>query len=159
MDLREEFASFLVRLRTANAFQFQSHFHVLLRCKGGEEIEGLEDETDVAQPHLWQIALFQVRNLGARDLDTTRTTAQNASHDGEQRRLAASRRTHQEQHFAPVDIEIHSIKGSDSDPAFRVGFGDTANSNCSFHVRSFSAGETALIAENHRRIELGHLVD
>src|SRR6202795_3337617 len=141
MDLREQFARLLVRRRTAKAFQFQSYFHVFLRCKGGEEIEGLEDETDVAQPHTWQIALFQVRNLGARDLNTTRTTAQNASHDGEQRRLAAFRRTHQEQHFAPVDIEIDSVEGSDTDPAFRVGFGDTANSNCSFHVRSFPAGE------------------
>src|SRR5580692_9561619 len=79
MDLREQFASFPVRPRTANAFQSQSHFHVLLRCKGGEEIEGLEDETDVAQPHTWQVALFQVRNLEARDLDTARTTPQNAS--------------------------------------------------------------------------------
>ena len=141
MNLREQFARFLVRLRTANAFQFQSHFHVLLRCKGGKEIEGLEDETDVAQPHTWQVALFQVCNLGARDLDTAQATAQNASHDGEQRRLAASRRTHQEQHFAPVDIEIHSVEGSDSRPAFRVGLGDTAHLNCRFHGRSFSAGE------------------
>src|ERR1700733_15322568 len=117
MDLREQFARLLVRLRTTNAFQFQSDFHVFLRCQGGEEIEGLEDETDVAQPHTWQVALFQVRNLGARDLDTTRTTAQNASHDGEQRRLPASRRTHHEQHFALVDIEIYSVEGSDSDPA------------------------------------------
>src|SRR5260370_32253390 len=108
MDLREQFGRFLVRLRTANAFQSQSHFHVLLRCKGGEEIEGLEDETDVAQPHTWQVALFQVRNLEARDLDTARTTAQNASHDGEQRRFPASRPTHQYQHFAPVDIEVDS---------------------------------------------------
>jgi hypothetical protein len=112
MDLREEFARLLVRRRTAKAFQFQSYFHVFLRCKGGEEIEGLEDETDVAQPHTWQVALFQVRNLGARDLDTTRTTAQNASHDGEQRRLAASRRTACARGLRNVLGKVFRIEGS-----------------------------------------------
>jgi hypothetical protein len=133
----EEFTCFIACETATDPLQFKGYFHVLFRSERGEEIERLKNEAHMAQTHAGQLALTEMRDFGAGNLNASGAAAQDAAHDRKKRGFATSGRTHQEQHFAFMNIEVDSLERRDARRSFFVGFGNAANSNGSFHVLPF----------------------
>src|ERR1700733_14867913 len=95
VDLLKQTESLGASERAADAFEFQCDFDIFNRGERGKEIEGLEDESDVAEPDLRQFALAEAGDLLTGDLKTAGGGAENAAHNGEKRGFAAAGRPHQ----------------------------------------------------------------
>jgi hypothetical protein len=145
VDLGEQLADLVAGTGSADTLQLQRDLYIFFGGERGKEIEGLEDKANMAQPYTRQLPLGKTGDLSARNLNASGTAAQYAAHDGQQCGFAASRWAHQEQHFALMDVEVHSLKGRDSGCTLCIGFSDTANSNSRFHV--FSPGVNVVSCE------------
>ena len=117
----------------ADAFEFQCDFDIFNRGERGKQIEGLEDEANVAEPDLRQFALAEAGHLLTGDLKTAGGGAENTAHDGEERGFAATGGPHQEEQLSFVEIEINAFKRRDTRGAFGVDLSNSADSNGYFH--------------------------
>src|ERR1035438_4939296 len=81
---------------------------ILPRRQGREQIEALEDEAEVLQPHAGQPALRQADRLTPVHLHAAVGGLKDAAHDGQQRRLAAPRRAHQHEKLAGIHVQVHA---------------------------------------------------
>src|ERR1039457_4029481 len=81
---------------------------ILPRREGREQIEALEDEAEVLQPHPRQAALRQADRLTPVHLHTAAGGLKDAAHDGQQRRFAAPRRAHQHEKLAGIHVQVHA---------------------------------------------------
>src|SRR6516162_878396 len=89
-----------------DAGKLERNGDVLQRSHGGNEMEGLEDDTDMLAAKARQLVLVQLADVLAGDDDRTGVRALQPGHHHEQRRLARPRRTKECDRLATAYIEV-----------------------------------------------------
>src|SRR5699024_4965322 len=96
---------------------------VLGRGERGDEVEVLEDVTDLAATQRGTLLGPEAAHRGAPDLDDARVGGVEPASDVEERRLAGARRTHDGDELARTDVEVDAVERVDGILARPVGAG------------------------------------
>ena len=88
----------------------QRELDVLAHSQLVDQIEALEDESDVGLARFCELGLAQTRNLLPVEIVGAAGRAIEHAHDVEQRRLATPRRPHDRDEFAVGDVEIDGVE-------------------------------------------------
>jgi hypothetical protein len=118
----------------ADALEPESDLDVLGGGQRRKQIESLEDEAEVPQPHRRQVPFGGPRHITAADDDAAARRLQDAAHDREQRGLATARRPEQQQHLAGVQRQIDAAQCMHGRPAHVVGLRDLFHGQQWCHV-------------------------
>jgi hypothetical protein len=97
-------------LVTAHAVEEERHGDVLGEIEGGDQVELLENESDVLATERGDPGLGQAVEAGAKDIDGAGVPVEGAGSDGEQGRLAATRGADEEVEFALGRGEVGSLE-------------------------------------------------
>src|ERR1700722_2860088 len=87
--------------------------HVLLRGKRGDEVELLEDETDLPTPYLGEPGVRRGTHLVAFEPDRPARRGVERTEKLKQGALARSARPLQRQEFAGLDVEVDVVESQD----------------------------------------------
>ena len=120
-DLFEDLQRQPAPLRSGHALHLHDELDILPRRQHGDEVEGLEHEADLAESEVGQLALGQVVDAAARDIDLAAIRLVEAADRVEKRGLAAARRGRQADEATLGDLEAHVIEGFDVHIALAVG--------------------------------------
>jgi acyl-CoA thioesterase-1 len=121
------------------AREFHGQEHVLLGGERGNQVVGLEDETDLAAPQERHFVLAQMRNLLAIQNYLSRSRRIEAGQQTEQGAFTAAGGSHDRGELAPGNLEIDAFENFDPVRAGVNGFGKSANLNQVFIIASLAA--------------------
>ena len=93
-----------------------------------QQIEELEDESDLVAPHSRQAVIGEPAETRAVDRDFTAAGLVEAANKVQQRRFAGTRRSDDPDHLSPADLEIDFFKRDDP-PLAIIFFGDVRQLN------------------------------
>jgi hypothetical protein len=131
-------------LGAVEARQQQRQFDVLLGRQHRHQVVELEDETDVvAAPGRQLPGAHRVDALPV-DVDLTAAGRIQSADQVEQRGLARTRRAHQCDEVALLDVQVDAVQNLDLFRAALVGLGEVANADQCRHgsgVRSVDVGD------------------
>jgi hypothetical protein len=136
--LQERFGAFACRPRVVSR-SAERHLHVLGRREAGDQMERLEDDSDLVAPVLRQCAARERRDLRRVELGAPTDGAQNRGQHGEERRLSTAARTEEKRKLAAADGEVEPVDGPDQVVAASVLDRDAA------------AGQLRLIRQRRER--------
>jgi hypothetical protein len=103
-DARQQLAGAHDGLRARHALQHERDGHVLGGGERGQQVEGLEDEAHVPAAEGGQLRGGELLRVFAEDAALAVRAVEDAGHDRDQRRLAAARRPHEQQHLAAAHV-------------------------------------------------------
>ena len=86
---------------------------VLLGCERRDQVEVLEDETDLLGADLGQLLVAQSAQVTAREPDRAPSRAVERPEQLQEGRLAGPARAFERDHLAGVDDEVHATDGLD----------------------------------------------
>ena len=115
-DALEGFARPVAPRAPVHATVREGQLDVLHHREPGQEVEALEDETDLLAPHRRQGVGGQAPDVVAIQLEAPLRGFREATHDLQERGLARARGTHDGEEFAPVDPQIDPAQGVDRGP-------------------------------------------
>jgi len=102
----------------------ERQFHVLLGRRPGEEVEGLEDEADLAVPDGGEFVAGEGRDVTAFDEVGARGRPVEAADDVHEGRLAGAGRAHDAEELTRADAQIDTPQGRHRKAGFPVEFAD-----------------------------------
>ncbi len=122
--LLEERAPPRQRVVAGHAVEEEREGRVLGRREGGEEVEELEHEAQVAPAESGQGVVRHGAQVLAQDADRARGGEVERANHVEERRLPGARRPGDRQHLARLDGEVHAAQRVDLDPRLLVALRD-----------------------------------
>jgi hypothetical protein len=117
----------LACLAARHALEIERERDVRFGGERREEVEALEDESNVVEPDARQILFSKRGHVAAEDVNRAAAGAENAPHDRQQCRLAAAGGPHQQDELAASDVQIDAVEGAHRRFSLGVGLGDVAN--------------------------------
>src|SRR5438309_3178215 len=102
----------------------QRHLHVMKRRGPRDEVEALEDETDLSVANGGELVVVEPRDFGAVEEVTTASRHVEAADAVRERRLTRAARPHDGDELPFFDDEIDASQRMDLDLAHTVGLGD-----------------------------------
>src|SRR5579885_2082574 len=88
-----------------NSQQIQGHHDIFSGCENWKQIICLKNETKLPKPQCGELLLIELLRRFSGHSHSTRCRLEEASEDMEQSRFSAPRRTHEEEHFAGIDLK------------------------------------------------------
>ena len=104
------------------ALDLHDKLHVFPRCQDRDEVVGLENETDLVQPHPCQRGFAEIVDAVIAEPDFTTVWGVEPADGVEQRGLAAARRRGQTHKPAFGNFEVHMVEAGDLQVPLVVGF-------------------------------------
>ena len=91
--------------------EFNRQRDIFQRRQGGNQIEELKDEADLAVADIGELALAHARDVHAVDGDGAAGGAVQAADDPQQRTFPAARGPDDADHFVTMNLELHAAQG------------------------------------------------
>src|SRR5207245_6782304 len=125
------------------------HLHVMERRGSGDEVEALENETDLSVAYRGELVVVEPRDFSAVEKVTTARRHVEAADDIHERRLARAARPHNGDELAFFDDEVDASQRRDLDLAHTVGLGDRKSTRLNSSHGSISYAVFCLKKKNN----------
>ena len=123
-DARQQFLRTCRHVRLWLARETQRQQHILKHGEARQQVETLEDETDLAVAHGTDRFIVQRRHLDTVEHIRARVRLVEAAEHVQQRRLARARGTGDRDEFARSNMQRHAVEGAYVGAVHGVGLGD-----------------------------------